>query len=389
MLGSSPYIISRVSIAVMAIAGKEISNMRTHTKLRVSLLLAVFTLAGAIALQPVASQVAPLFTVLELGGLTVDSVRVARKISANGQVVGRTGYITGSDTGAVLWMGGGVEALGTLPGGDYSAAFALNDLGKVVGTSNSGNTVRAFVWTTASGMSDLGTLPNDSGSEAFDINNRGEVVGTSSGPEGIRAVLWNSEGAIQNLGQLPGGELSRAFAINESGQVVGTSTSSSGMRAFLWASGGGMQNLGTLPGDTGSEALDINNSGQVVGYSIGPNGARAFLWTSSGGMQNLGTLPGGTYSKASGINNLGQIVGTSGTPNGPRAVLWTSPAVMLDLNSLVSGLSPGLKLSEAQCINELGLIAALSGGGERAPTAAGDNHEQEHFYRVFLLTPIQ
>jgi probable HAF family extracellular repeat protein len=378
-----------LSNTVIAIAGGGNKDMRTQIKLSVSFMLAVFAIAVAITFQPVASQVSLLYTVLELGGLTVDSVRVARKISTNGQVVGRTGYITGSDTQAVLWMGSGVETLGTLPGGDYSAAFGLNDLGRVVGTSNSANSVRAFAWTIGSGMSDLGALPQDSGSEAFDINNRGEVVGTSSGPKGVRAVLWNSQGAIQNLGKLPGGDYSRAFAINEFTQVVGTAQSSAGMRAFLWTKTGGMKDLGTLPGDTGSEALDINNLGQVVGYSIGANGARAFLWTSSAGMQNLGTLPGGTYSKAFGINNLGLIVGTSGTPNGPRAVLWTSPAVMVDLNSVIPGLSPGLRLSEAQCISELGLIAALSGGGEQAPTAAGDNHDQEHFYRVFLLTPIQ
>jgi probable HAF family extracellular repeat protein len=355
----------------------------------VSLALAVFVLLGVVALQPVASQVNPSYTVVELGGLNVDSIRVARKISASGQVAGRAGYITGSNTRAVLWLSSGTEVLGTLTGGDYSGAFALNDLGQVVGTSNTANVVRAFLWTSDRGMVDLGTLPQDNGSEAFDINNHGQVVGTSSGPQGIRAVLWRNDGTIQGLGTLPGGDSSRAFAINESGQVVGTSTSSAGIRAFLWTSNGGMQSLGTLPGDTSSEALDINNAAQVVGYSTGPQGTRAFLWTSDGGMQNLGTLTGGNYSRAFAINNLGQIVGTSNSPNGMRAVLWTAPGVLLNLNLLISGLGPDLVLSEAHCINDLGQIAALSGGGEQAPTAAGDNHDQEHFYRVFLLTPTQ
>ena len=46
---------------------------------------------------------------------------------------------------------------------------------------------------------------------------------------------------------------------------------------------------------------------------------------------------------------------------------------------------------EAHCINEAGLIAAVSGGGIHAPVSPGDDHsdEAEHFYRAFLLTPVQ
>jgi probable HAF family extracellular repeat protein len=104
-------------------------------------------------------------------------------------------------------------------------------------------------------------------------------------------------------------------------------------------------------------------------------------------MRDLGTLPGGDYSRALGINNLGLVVGTSRSSAGTRAFLWTPILGMLDLNPMVPGLDPGLTLSEGHGINDLGLIVALSGGGEQAPTAAGDNHEQEHRYRAFLLTP--
>jgi probable HAF family extracellular repeat protein len=125
----------------------------------------------------------------------------------------------------------------------------------------------------------------------------------------------------------------------------------------------------------------------VVGYSSGPGGTRAFLWTASGGLKDLGTLPGGNYSRAFGINNLGAVVGTSRSSAGTRAFLWTSIAGMRDLNGLTPALELGLVLSEGHCISDLGQIVALSGGGDQDPSAGGDNHEREHFYRAFLLVP--
>lgn len=133
-------------------------------------------------------------------------------------------------------------------------------------------------------------------------------------------------------------------------------------------------------------AGSVNNSGLSVGragYDTGAN-TRAVLWTLAS-RTNLGTLPGGDYSRAFGINNLGQVVGTSTSSSGTHAFLWTSSVGMLDLNALIP-LDLGLVLSEAHRINDVGQIAALSGGGEQAPPP-GDDHEQEHFYRVFLLTP--
>jgi probable HAF family extracellular repeat protein len=103
-------------------------------------------------------------------------------------------------------------------------------------------------------------------------------------------------------------------------------------------------------------------------------------------MERLGTLPGATSSKAYGINNLGQIVGTSGGPAGSRAVIWSSLSVITDLNALITSTIPDAVLVEAHCINDAGLIGAISGGGSHAP---GADHDSEHLYRAFLLTPIQ
>src|SRR5262245_60053990 len=99
--------------------------------------------------------------------------------------------------------------LGTLGGGG-SEAFGINDLGQVVGQSETGRGHRelhAFVWTRGARdgvkgnreMKDLGTLGGDA-SQANDINDLGEIVGLSETPDGeVHAALW-SDGAIIDLG---------------------------------------------------------------------------------------------------------------------------------------------------------------------------------------------
>ena len=68
--------------------------------------------------------------------------------------------------------------LGTLGGGS-SIAYAVNDLGQVVGTSFDAGVSHAFSWTSADGMIALGTLGGSS-SYAQALNDRGQVVGFSS-----------------------------------------------------------------------------------------------------------------------------------------------------------------------------------------------------------------
>src|SRR5438105_195369 len=121
--------------------------------------------AGALLLrstlpgEPSRADLKSLYTVIELATLSDDGVTSGNGMNASGQVVGRAGYLTGGDTRAVLWSrDGSVENLGTLPGGDYSAAFAISDSGRVVGTANTPTAAHAFRWTRSQGMQDLGTL---------------------------------------------------------------------------------------------------------------------------------------------------------------------------------------------------------------------------------------
>jgi probable HAF family extracellular repeat protein len=244
--------------------------------------------------------------------------------------------------------------LGT-PGG---GALAINDLGHVAGFSNLTNGGQhAFLWNSKSGMRDLGTLPGGNQSYAYGMNDSDQVVGVSLGQTGVFPFLWTKGIGMQNLGGL-GGDGGYAYSINRSGQVVGWSTlPDESQHAFLWTSEAGMQDLGTLGGLT-SMAMGINDSGEVVGVSwLSDNTTtHAFLWTQSAGMQDLGTLPGGMYSAAEGINSLGQIVGWADTScNAEIAVLWTANRQIVSLGTGSGGVGQG--------INNSSEVVGYFGGG--------------------------
>jgi probable HAF family extracellular repeat protein len=259
-------------------------------------------------------------TVTDLGGLPGTGYNNATGINDRGQIVGTSG----SD--AVVWERGSLIDLG--PG----SGTAINNRSQVVGSSP-GAGLGAALWDHGT-LIPLGGLPRSPSQSAAAINEHGRIVGTTMNQYALhatRAVLWDS-GTITDLGTLTGKNSAAPSGINDRGQIVGSVydayPSKANNIAAVWDHGS-IVDLGMLPDATTSAAAAINNRGQIVGSSdrfygspsptIG-NG-HATLWE-HGMLIDLGDLPGAQYSVANAINERGQVVGISFSGLSWHAVLW-------------------------------------------------------------------
>src|SRR5215469_1966986 len=133
------------------------------------------------------------------------------------------------DYKAVTWLAGTIHELPALPGDPIAAAAGVNDNDQVVGGSgNCGSGpgisaifVHAVLWQNDS-VTDLGNLGGVLNNVAYAINNSGQVVGSSDLPGDnvpgatpvTHAFFWQ-DGVMIDLGTLPGDFWSAAFGINE------------------------------------------------------------------------------------------------------------------------------------------------------------------------------
>jgi probable HAF family extracellular repeat protein len=158
----------------------------------------------------------------------------ASSINSGGAIVGSSNYnieATGGNTTAasgmhaVEWQNGAIADLGGLQGSEYSAAYAINSSGDVVGGSragvSSGAPTHAFLY--AQGvMTDLGTLTGDSSSSANSINDSGQIVGVSQTDSAMRAFLYES-GQMYDLNALidPASPLAGLVSLQQAVSISG------------------------------------------------------------------------------------------------------------------------------------------------------------------------
>lgn len=303
--------------------------------------------------------------------LTAQNYSTASAINNSGAIAGGTCVNDCNAFHATLIARSGVTDYNTF-GGFGSLAYGINDLGDVVGQSDTaqladdGEFISIAFLADRNGVHSLGTLAGYDFSQAFAINNAGLIVGRvyNSDPEDpaapMRAVTFTANSVVRDLGTL-GGATSLAFAVNDLGQIVGRSRTAGGQQhAFIYERGV-MKDLGTLGGNV-STARAINARGWIVGGSrlAIPGQSHAFLF-SDGVMRDLGTL-GGAFSDAFAINASGLIVGASDTSAGEPHAFAYYQGTMTDLGTL------GGTYSVAFGVNDRGDIV-----GE-AEAAGGDVH---------------
>jgi probable HAF family extracellular repeat protein len=308
---------------------------------------------------------------------------------------------------AFKWQNGMKTDLGTLPGGNFSAAGWITANGLVIGGSTNGlmdpilgiPENHGVLWTEDNQIMDLGTL---GGGLSFpnDVNNLNQIVGfsTNTTPDPfsfpgvqVRAFLWEN-GGIRDLGTLGGGPAAAALFINNHGQIAGfsyispTPNPSTGiptLHPVLWENGT-IKDLGSL-GGLGSiattfnanegytvEINGMNERGEIVGTSPleGDQMHHAFLW--NGSLMDLGTL-GGDNSQGWWVSNSGLVVGRadfSPESTAHHAFLWKN-GVMTDLGTL----GPCLN-STAFVVNSKGQVVGDTGdcpGGGGGPSFYSEN----------------
>lgn len=190
---------------------------------------------------------------------------VAQDVNSRGDVIG---FAQGEDTPTygVLWRGGQVIDLPSLPGGSFAVPTAINDAGLIVGYAADADTNHAVAWSADSPQSiqDLGAMAGSA--YLTDVSEQGTVVGwtESAGEEFRQQAIAGT--VREGLTTLPGpvsgtNSVARAAA---GPYIVGAAVLTSGSEdlgsAVMWSPTGPRALPGTHP-----DADAVNANGTVVG----------------------------------------------------------------------------------------------------------------------------
>src|SRR5437868_2828247 len=225
------------------------------------LTLLLLMLPGFLQVSGRAHAQSAAYTVFELPGAG-DGIQVPAGLNSFGDVVGRGPDSVESSTRATIWRQYS-RAAKLLPAfaGEFTSASGINDLGEIVGASNTDQALVPCFWTAAASMQRVPLLPGHNAGQALAINNHGQVVGYSSGAGGTRAFVWSRRTGARELALLPSGNHSKARGVNDAGEIIGAAGTATGEHAVFWSKDGSIHDLGTLAGDTLSTAMGINSAG--------------------------------------------------------------------------------------------------------------------------------
>jgi probable HAF family extracellular repeat protein len=292
-------------------------------------------------------------SVVDLGTLPGGTYSSAWAINNLGQAAGMSNDDTLAGNKQVIWIAGAISRIDACCGAGQATPKAINDAREVVGWENAGYATNGIYWDAGGTAYLLPALPGgENRVQAYDINNSGLIVGHSRDATGFvrHAVMWDRTAFLRDLGFMgsadPGlANYSNAKGINDAGDVVGDGVVGSDGHAFIWRDGS-FTDLGL------GVALDINNNGLVMGWT---SGRVPVVWRNRI-MENLPGLSGAAVAYGhvvTDLNNNGDIVGyapATASPYQDTAVLWRGGKA-IDL-----GRYPGGAVSRAYGINDSGQI---------------------------------
>ncbi len=228
----------------------------------------------------------------------------ASAINKSGQVTGTSDTVVQNGatfpprpSHAFIYQNGVLTDLGGIPNADdptgatfSTTANGINDAGNVVGygdtkVSNGATESHAFVYHNGQYFT-LGTLNDTISSNAYAINNLGQIVGASTfqfGNSNMHAFAHTGTGPLtagNDIGTF-GGDTSFAFEINDLGQVIGVADDANGVsQQFLYQNSTMYKVNDLLPayaGLTVQAVYGINNNGQLLGSGVDASGQTRYF----------------------------------------------------------------------------------------------------------------
>jgi uncharacterized membrane protein len=347
----------------------------------------VLTAALAAACANAAAGTAPLYH--------LDLIDVPDSTAVQVKDINDAGVIVGSWSDqdfvrhAAFWDATGMHEL-TLPAGvDVDGiAYAINNLGQVVGTANDFvNPTAGLAWDIATPTT-YTTIGAESGVAVSpaDINDSGAIVGGFGAPS--RAFVWTQADGFVDYGiQDPTVEDQQArwSAVNASGHIVGRwNQHVSNIHAIAGTVGTPV--VSSMSEDTAAfptGAAGLNDAGVAVGIGLAvatPDLVPVEFAADGTFIEIPGATLDQTNGSATAINNAGVVVGTAGigTANGavPGQRAWVyRDNVVYNLFDVVDDAGAFVDFSIAVAVNASGAIV-------------GTGHRADNSIVSFVLTPI-